>query len=57
MSFTSNAKFSKVRASRSLPDGGRIKLRTTTLNQDNDPVQIRISNVLVLRRQSQELIN
>ena len=44
----------EVRPSRSLPDSGFIKLRTTTLNQDNDPVQIQISNLLVLRRQSKE---
>ena len=44
----------EVRSSRSLPDSGFIKLRTTTLNQDNDPVQIQISNLLVLRRQSKE---
>ena len=44
----------EVRPSRSLPDSGFIKLRTTTLNQHNDPVQIQISNLLVLRRQSKE---
>ena len=44
----------EVRPSRSLRDSGFIKLRTTTLNQDNDPVQIQISNLLVLRRQSKE---
>jgi acyl dehydratase len=44
----------EVRPSGSLPDSGFIKLRTTTLNQHNDPVQIQISNLLVLRRQSKE---
>ena len=44
----------EVRPSGSLPDSGFIKLRTTTLNQDNDPVQIQISNLRVLRRQSKE---
>jgi len=44
----------EVRPSRSLPDSGFIKLRTTTLNQDNEPVQIQIGNLLVLRRPSEE---
>jgi acyl dehydratase len=44
----------EVRPSRSLPDNGFIKLRTTTLNQDNEPVQVQIGNLLVLRRQSEE---
>jgi acyl dehydratase len=41
----------EVRPSRSKPNSGFIKLRTTTLNQDNEPVQIQIGNLLVLRRQ------
>ena len=41
----------EVRPSRSLPNSGFIKLRTTTLNQHNEPVQIQIGNLLVLRRQ------
>jgi acyl dehydratase len=39
-----------VRPSKSRPDQGLIKVRTTTLNQNNDPVQILIANLVVLRR-------
>jgi acyl dehydratase len=39
-----------VRLSKSRPNQGLIKVRTTTLNQDNDPVQILIANLVVLRR-------
>jgi acyl dehydratase len=39
-----------VRPSQSRPNQGLIKLRTTTLNQDNEPVQIQIANLVVLRR-------
>jgi acyl dehydratase len=41
-----------VRPSKSRPDQGLIKVRTTTLNQNNDPVQIAVVNLIVLRRQS-----
>ncbi len=41
----------EVRPSKSRPDQGLIKLRTTTLNQDGEPVQISVGNVLVPRRQ------
>jgi acyl dehydratase len=41
-----------VRPSKSRPDQGLIKVRTTTLNQNNDPVQILIVNLIVLRRPS-----
>src|SRR5213078_2452553 len=34
----------EVRPSKSRPDQGLIKVRTTTLNQHNEPVQIMISN-------------
>jgi acyl dehydratase len=44
----------EVRPSRSRPNAGFIKLRMTTLNQDNEPVQIQIGNLLVLRRRSEE---
>lgn len=37
----------EVRPSKSRPDQGLVKLRTTTLNQDGDPVQISVGNVLV----------
>ena len=41
----------EVRPSRSKPNSGFIKLRTITLNQDSEPVQIQIGNLLVLRKQ------
>ena len=44
----------EVRPSRSLHDSGFIKLRTTTLNQNDEPVQIQIGNLLVLRSESGE---
>ena len=44
----------EVRPSRSKPNSGFIKLRTMTLNQDSEPVQIQIGNLLVLRRPSEE---
>jgi acyl dehydratase len=40
----------EVRASKSRPDQGLIKVRTTTLNQDGEAVQISIGNLLVPRR-------
>jgi acyl dehydratase len=40
----------EVRPSRSRPDQGMIKVRTTTLNQDNQPVQVMIANLVVPRR-------
>lgn len=41
-----------VRPSTSRPNQGLIKVRTTTLNQDSDPVQILVANLVVLRRPS-----
>lgn len=41
----------EVRPSKSRPDQGLVKLRTTTLNQDGEPVQISVGNVLVPCRQ------
>jgi acyl dehydratase len=41
----------ELRPSRSKPDQGLAKVRTTTLNQDNEPVQVMTAN-LVLRRKS-----
>jgi acyl dehydratase len=38
-----------VRPSTSRPNQGLIKVRTTTLNQDSDPVQILVANLVVLR--------
>lgn len=40
----------EVRPSRSRPEQGLVKLRTTTLNQDNKPVQISVGNLVVRRR-------
>lgn len=40
----------EVRPSKSRPDQGLVKLRTTTLNQDGEAVQISMGNILVLRR-------
>ncbi len=39
-----------VRASKSRPDQGLIKVRTTTLNQNGDPVQIFVGKLVVPRR-------
>jgi acyl dehydratase len=40
----------EVRPSRSRPDQGVLKVRTTTLNQNGEPVQISIGNLVVPRR-------
>ena len=40
----------EVRASKSRPDQGVIKVRTTTLNLNNEPVQVFVGNLLVPRR-------
>jgi len=40
----------EVRPSKSRPDQGLIKVRTTTLNQNGEPVQILIANLVVPRR-------
>jgi acyl dehydratase len=40
----------EVRPSKSRPDRGLIRVRTTTLNQDGEPVQIYTGNLLVPRR-------
>ena len=44
----------EVRPSKSRPDQGLVKVRTTTFNQNNEPVQIIVGNLLVLRRTSGE---
>jgi acyl dehydratase len=41
----------EARASRSKPDQGIVKIRTTTLNQDDQPVQVSVGNILVRRRE------
>lgn len=40
----------EVRPSRSRPEQGMIKVRTTTLNQNNEAVQVLIGNLVVQRR-------
>ncbi len=41
----------EVRPSKSRPDQGLIKVRTTTLNQNGEAVQIHVGNLIVPRRQ------
>src|SRR6202011_5099077 len=40
----------EVRPSKSQPEQGLIKVRTTTLNQADEPVQILVANLVVPRR-------
>jgi acyl dehydratase len=40
----------EVRASKSRPEQGMIKVRTTTFNQANEAVQISVGNLVVARR-------
>ena len=40
----------EVRPSESRPDHGWIKVRTTTLNQNDEPVQSYVANLIVRRR-------
>ena len=40
----------EVRPSKSRPDQGSIKLKTTTLNQNGEAVQISVGNLIVQRR-------
>ncbi len=40
----------EVRPSKSRPDQGLVKVRTTTFNQNNEPVQITVGNLMVPRR-------
>ena len=44
----------EVRPSKSRPTQGLLKVRTTTLNQRNEPVQISVGNLVVPRRPGQE---
>ena len=39
-----------IRPSRSRPQQGLVKMRTTTFNQSDEPVQIMVANLLVPRR-------
>jgi len=40
----------EVRQSKSRPEQSLIKLRTTTLKQDDEPVLVHVVNLVVLRR-------
>jgi acyl dehydratase len=40
----------EVRASKSRPDQGLIKVRTTTFNQNDEPVQVFVGNLVVPKR-------
>lgn len=40
----------EVRPSKSRPEQGIVKLRVTTLNQDDDALQVYVANVVVQRR-------
>jgi acyl dehydratase len=40
----------EVRPSKSRPDQGLVKLRTTTYNQNSQPVQVNVGNLIVPRR-------
>ncbi|HEU0290274.1 MAG TPA: MaoC family dehydratase [Burkholderiales bacterium] len=40
----------EVRKSKSRPDQGLVKVRITTLNQNGEPVQISVCNMMVQRR-------
>ena len=42
----------EVRTSKSRPDAGLVKFRNTTLNQNNEAVQITVGSLLVPRRSS-----
>jgi acyl dehydratase len=44
----------EIRPSRSRPDQGLIKVRTTTLNQNDEAVQIIVANLVVPRRPTQD---
>jgi acyl dehydratase len=45
----------EVRPSRSRSNQGVIKVGTTTLNQNDEAVQVQIANLIVPRRQSAEV--
>ena len=42
----------EVRPSKSRPNQGMLKVRTTTYNQDNEAVQVSVGNLVVQRRSS-----
>ena len=41
----------EVRPSKSRPEQGLLKVRSTTLNQNGEPVQVLVANLIVPRRQ------
>ena len=41
----------EVRPSKSRPEQGMLKVRSTTLNQNGEPVQVLVANLIVPRRQ------
>jgi len=45
----------EVRPSKSRPDQGLIKVKITTLNQNNQPVQVSVGNLMVRRRPAEPL--
>jgi len=44
----------EVRPSKSRPDQGLVKIRMTTLNQNGEPVQVSVGNLIVRRRKQGE---
>ena len=42
----------EVRPSKSRPQQGLVKIRTTTLNQNGEPVQVSVGNLVVPRRKA-----
>jgi len=50
--LTVESEILEVRPSKSRPDQGLIKVRTTTRNQNGEAVQIQVGNLLVQRRRS-----
>ena len=48
--LTVEAEVLEVRPSKSRPSQGLIKVRTTTLNQNNEAVQVQVGNLLVPRK-------
>jgi acyl dehydratase len=42
----------EIRPSKSRPQQGMVKVRTTTLNQDDQPVQVSVGNLVVPRKQA-----
>jgi acyl dehydratase len=43
-------RYLEVRPSKSRPKHGLVKVRTTTLNQNDDAVQVFVANLIVPRR-------